>query len=245
MLSHLPVIELNDIDSTNNYAIRLIDANKARHGLTITAQTQSAGKGQRGKIWVDEPGQSLLMSIILLPNREINEQFVFNSAVAVAVVNVLKSFCPKCGIRIKWPNDIIINDKKAGGILIENVLRGNRWTHCIVGLGLNIEQRSFPKDLPYATSLRIATGINTNITKLRDSIREFIIQTAIKQPPEEIMAQYNGLLYKRGQKQTFSDSSGKWEATILHANNDGTIDLQLVDGTIISARHGEVVWEWG
>ena len=63
MLSDLPIIELDSIDSTNNYAMQLIDANKAQQGMTIVAQSQSAGKGQRGRLWIDEPGQSLLMSI--------------------------------------------------------------------------------------------------------------------------------------------------------------------------------------
>ena len=243
MLSAFPVIELNDTDSTNNYAIRLIDANKAQHGLTITAQTQSAGKGQRGKQWIDAPGESLLMSIILHPEREINEQFIFNSSVAVAIATVLSNFCPGRDIRIKWPNDIIINDKKAGGILLENVLRGNRWTHCIVGLGLNIKQASFPESLPFATSLKIATGNDIDIIKLRDDIRTHIILSP-KQTAGEIMARYNSLLYKRGQKQTFSDSNGKWETTILNAHKDGTIELQLSDGAVVRYHHGQMLWEW-
>ena len=138
--SHLPIIELDSIDSTNNYAMQLIDANKAQHGLTIVTQSQSEGKGQRGKTWLDAPGQSLLMSIIIHPKKEINDQFVFNAAVAVAIANVLQKSNHNWDIRIKWPNDIIINAKKAGGILIENILRGSRWTHSVVGLGLNVKQ---------------------------------------------------------------------------------------------------------
>lgn len=244
--SHLPIIELDSIDSTNNYAMQLIDANKAQHGLTIVTQSQSEGKGQRGKTWLDAPGQSLLMSIIIHPKKEINDQFVFNAAVAVAIANVLQKSNHNWDIRIKWPNDIIINAKKAGGILIENILRGSRWTHSVVGLGLNVKQASFPDTLPFATSLKIASGNDIDITQLRDDIRENIIVSAsYPQSTEKTMAQYNEYLYKHNQKQAFSDSTGKWDATILNAHKDGTLEVQLNDGSVAFYHHGQVAWEWG
>ena len=244
--SHLPIIELDSIDSTNNYAMQLIDANKAQHGLTIVTQSQSEGKGQRGKSWLDEPGQSLLMSIIILPQKEIHHQFVFNAAVAVAIANVLQKSDKNWDVRIKWPNDIIINAKKAGGILIENILRGNRWTHSVVGLGLNVKQASFHDTLPFATSLKIASGNDINITKLRDDIRENIIVSAsYPLSPEKTMAQYNEYLYKHHQKQAFSDSAGNWEAKIMNAHKDGTLEVQLNDGTTAFYHHGQVMWDWG
>ena len=243
--SHLPIIELDSIDSTNNYAMQLIDANKAQHGLTIVTQSQSEGKGQRGKSWLDAPGQSLLMSIIILPQKEINHQFVFNAAVAVAIANVLQNSDQSWDVRIKWPNDIIINAKKAGGILIENILRGSRWTHSVVGLGLNVKQASFPDTLPFATSLKIASGNDIDITKLRNDIRENIIVSAsYLLPPEKIMAQYNEYLYKHNQKQAFSDTTGTWEATILNVHKDGTLEVQLNDGTTAFYHHGQVTWDW-
>ncbi len=226
--------------------MQLIDANKAQQGMTIVAQSQSAGKGQRGRVWVDEPGQSLLMSIIILPAQQITDQFAFNSSVALAIARVLQQLNNNWNIRIKWPNDIIVNDKKAGGILIENLIRGSRWAHSVVGLGLNVKQVSFPPELPYATSLKIASGNDINITKLRDDIRENIILSATCQPPaEKIMAGYNEYLYKRGQKQGFSNSTQKWKATILNAHKDGTLEVQLEDGTIVFYHHGQVVWDWG
>ena len=225
--------------------MQLIDANKAQQGMTIVAQSQSAGKGQRGRLWIDEPGQSLLMSIIIIPQQQISDQFAFNASVAVAVAHVLQQLNNNWNVNIKWPNDIIINDKKAGGILIENVIRGSRWAHSVIGLGLNVKQGSFPAELPYATSLKIATGNDVNITKLRDDIRENILLAATcPPPPEKIMDGYNEHLYKRGQKQGFSDGSHKWEATIMNAHKDGTLEVQLESGTIVFYHHGQVVWNW-
>ena len=240
-----PIIELDSTDSTNNYAMQLIDANKAQQGLTIVAQSQLAGKGQRGKLWVDAPGQSLLMSIIVIPHGEIGSQFAFNCSIAVAVANVLQKLIP-VNIHIKWPNDIIINDKKAGGMLIENILRGSRWTYSVIGLGLNIKQDAFPSHLPVATSLKIAAGAEIDIVKLRDDIRENIMQTVLSPlPPEKIMARYNELLYQRNRQQAFWDVHSKWEATILNAHKDGTLEVQLKDGSKVFYQHGQVLWDWG
>ena len=240
------IIELDSIDSTNNYAMQLIDANKAQHGLTITARRQEAGKGQRGKSWVGIPGQSLLMSVVVHPGRAISEQFVFNSSIAVSVVAVLKNICPEQDFYIKWPNDIIVNDKKAGGILIENVLRGTQWTHSVVGIGLNINQENFPGNLPFATSLKIVSGKEHSITKLRDGLTEdILINTVAAIPGQVIMNLYNKYLYRRGQKQAFTDGKEQWDATIRHVHTDGLLEVALADGTLVSYYHGQVEWVWG
>ena len=244
-MSHLPIIELDIVDSTNNYAMQLIDADKAQHGLTIVAQSQAAGKGQRGKTWIDTPGQSLLMSIVTDPGRPLTDQFAFNASVAEAIVHVLHKTGKFPDIHIKWPNDIIINDKKAGGILIENIIRGNRWTHSVIGLGLNVKQQDFPPDLPYATSLKKASGVDFDMVQLRNDIREGIIACTISRlPADTIMKLYNECLYKRGQQQSFSDGKHHWTATILNALPDGTLQVQLEDGTIVNYHHGQVLWDW-
>lgn len=242
----LGLIELDYIDSTNNYAMKLINDDKAQVGLTIVARSQGNGRGQRGRVWVDEPGQSLLMSVIVTPKQAIWEQFVFSASVAVSIVNVLQNFLPGHTIHIKWPNDIIIHDKKAGGILIENVLRGSRWTHSIIGLGLNVHQTHFPALLPYATSLTAASGRPFDMTQIRDRVREHIL-SAVLYPisTARIMQAYNDLLYKRGELQKFSDYNGSWMATILHARTDGSIEVRKEGtGDVLFFHHGQIKWEW-
>lgn len=242
----LKLIELEYTDSTNNYAMQLINDDKAQPGTTITTLSQGKGKGQRGKVWIDEPGQSLLMSIIVCPKQLLTEQFVFSASVAVAIANVLQNFLPQCIVRVKWPNDIIINDKKAGGILIENVLRGSNWTHSVIGFGLNINQPSFPDSLPYATSLRIVSGQEMEMARIRDRVREHILAATLYPPPSaRIMESYNELLYKRSELQKFSNTDGYWNATILHAGEDGSLEIRPENGTKTSIyHHGEIKWEW-
>lgn len=244
-LLEAPIIELDIIDSTNNYAMNMIDADMAQAGMTIVAKSQVSGKGQRGKSWVDSFGQSLLMSIISTPLRPLSEQFVFNASVAIAIADVLAETDTNCDIHIKWPNDIIINDKKAGGVLIENVLRGPQWTYSIIGLGLNVKQDWFPPHLPFATSLKIASGKDIEIAILRNALREKILEYAsYLSPVKAVMERYNEYLYKKGKAQSFSDKEREWEATILQANTDGTLQVQTKDGKMVSYTHGEVLWNW-
>lgn len=244
-MSDFTIIELDTVDSTNNYAMQLIDANKAYNGLTITARTQTGGKGQRGRTWMDNAGDALLMSVIITPKQAIPQQFVFNSSVAVAVATVLQNISGIPGIYIKWPNDIIVNDKKAGGILIENVLRGSTWAYSVIGIGLNINQEVMPEGLPFATSLANVTGKKFNIPGLRDAICRGISDTISGQASEaEIMTRYNHLLYKRGEKQVFRSESGVWEALIVRAHSNGTLELQTEDGRRTCYQHGDIQWEW-
>lgn len=244
-VSDFHIIELDYVDSTNNYAMQLIDADKAQPGLTVTAQSQGAGKGQRGKTWIDAPGKSLLMSIIVTPKQDISQQFTFNACVAVAIANVLQKLSPKHQLYIKWPNDIIVNDKKAGGILIENVIKGSRWTHSVIGLGLNVKQESFDANLAFATSLKIALRIDFELELLRDNIRGEVMASIMSAlPADVIMEQYNDKLYMRGMKQGFCDNTGEWEATVLNAHSDGTLEVLLEDGTMQSYQHGQVNWIW-
>lgn len=242
-MSDFTIIEHNSIDSTNNYAMLLIDANKAQHGLTITALSQTNGKGQRGNTWVDRPGESLLMSVIVQPGRPIGEQFAFSGAIAAAIARFLQNLYKNCDIRIKWPNDIIVNDKKAGGILIENILRGSQWVYSIIGLGLNIGQESMPQDLPHATSLRIASGQNLDPKLLVRPVSEHII-AAISVQSSAGMVDYNQLLYKIGQKQKFSEHGVDFWATIISVNTDGILEVKKEDGTLSQYSHGQITWIW-
>ncbi len=240
------IIEFDSIDSTNNYAMHLIDADKAQPGLTIVAQSQREGKGQRGRTWTDVPGQSLLMSVITTPGIAISGQFAFNALISATIADVLASFTENMPIQVKWPNDIIISDKKAGGILIENVLRGSRWLYSVIGLGLNVKQEHFSADLPQATSLKMATGLDINMIALRDALREGIAGAgnSCTVPAAIAMRRYNQKLYKKGQKQAFSDERGVWEALILRTEADGSLQVQHNNGEIKSYYHGQVMWEW-
>lgn len=223
----------------------LIDADTAQPGLTILAKEQTRGKGQRGRKWVDGYAQSILMSIIITPNYELRDQFLFNAAAATAIADTLQSLNEYWDVRIKWPNDIIINDKKAGGVLIENVLRGDRWAYCIIGFGMNVLQEQLPEDLPYATSLAIQSGKNYNVEQLAEDIRAQILRKVYNNTPaENTIQEYNDYLYRKDQLQVFTDADKEWEARIEQVTKEGQLQVLLDNGERVWYTHGSVNWRW-
>ena len=239
-----PILRFDTLDSTNNCAAQMIDADKAQPGLTIIAKQQTAGKGQRGKIWQDSSEQSLLMSIILQPNKPIDELFDFSASIAVALAELIHSLDKSLDVRIKFPNDIIVNDKKAAGILIENLIRGNTWSHAIVGVGINVLQDRFSDDLPHATSLFQATNKAWVLDGLLLAVRQRIIEYSMAQDFATFHTRYNQLLYKRAQYQKFRNGDVTFEAMICMVNKGGKIVLQHNDGQYVEYANGDLVWVW-
>ncbi|MBS1781431.1 MAG: biotin--[acetyl-CoA-carboxylase] ligase [Bacteroidetes bacterium] len=239
-----PIIELDVIDSTNNYAMQLIDADTAQPGTTIVARNQTQGRGQRGKKWMGNDGESLLFSLIVKPIWRIDQQFMFNCAVAVAIADVLSSLYEGWDVRIKWPNDIIVNDKKAGGVLIENVLRGNDWAHSVVGFGLNVLQAEMSAALPFSTSLLLASQKEFSLSELLEKTRMAILKVCCLPLFAEIMETYNSYLFRQNNMQLFTDDRETWVAKVIEATSCGTLTVELADGSIVSYQHGLVRWQW-
>ena len=144
-----PLIELASIDSTNIYAMDQVHQGLALSGSCYSADFQTAGKGQHGRNWESEKGQNLLLSYVLelkqLKSDKIwtpADQMGFSAAVALGARAFFTSFAGE-ETKIKKPNDIYWGDRKAGGILIENLVRGKDWTWTVIGIGMNINQGSF------------------------------------------------------------------------------------------------------
>ena len=236
------LIELESVDSTNNYAMGRIHAGLASDGLVCLARYQSAGKGQRGKAWLSESGQSLIMSLVIQPAPlRITQQFLFSAAVALGILDLVQLFQEKKWT-IKWPNDIYWGDRKAGGILIENIIRGQNWPWAVVGIGINLNQETFPEEIPNAISLKKITGIHYNLVEvarqLVPSIRDRI--GVLRDDPDRILHELNQFLYKRNQSIALQKGNEMIIATILNINSAGILqtdnglfapgDVQFVTG---------------
>jgi BirA family biotin operon repressor/biotin-[acetyl-CoA-carboxylase] ligase len=119
----MPIIELQSVDSTNNYARKLLNEGLAQHGLVIFGHEQLAGKGQRDKVWLAEKDSSIILSAIVNPHPlQISQQFQLSACIAVAVCEWMRKWAGNQA-KIKWPNDLYWQDRKAGGILIESLVR--------------------------------------------------------------------------------------------------------------------------
>ncbi len=194
-----PLIELSTIDSTNIYAMAQIKEGLAKSGSCIRADFQTNGKGQHGRVWESTKGQNLLCSYILelkqvdsLKKWEPKDQIGFSAAVALGIRAFFDAYT-NGDSRIKRPNDIYWRDRKAGGILIENILRGTEWTWSVIGIGININQTVFSPEAPNPVSLKQITGRDWEILSLQKALSKALtnsIQDWLKNGEENTLQNF-------------------------------------------------------
>ncbi len=235
-------IELDSVDSTNNYAMRLIHEGVAQHGTVVFAHRQTDGKGQRGKMWETEAGANLSFSIIIQPSFLLPAQnFQLLAATAVAVHHTISKLTGD-ETKIKWANDIYWRDRKACGILVENVIRSTQWQWAIIGIGVNVNQTDFGI-LPNPVSIKQITGRQINVKEFAQELFTELIKTVSglqKQGFGKIHLQYNKHLYKRNQTVKLKKGRRKFETLINEVNMNG----ELVTGSEIKENFdfGEIEW---
>ena len=178
-----PLIELSTIDSTNIYAMAQIKDGLAKSGSCFRADFQTHGKGQHGRVWESTLGQNLLCTYILELKQldsskkwEPTHQIGFSAAIALGIRGFFDAFT-NGDTKIKRPNDIYWRDRKAGGILIENLLRGTEWTWSVVGIGININQTQFSPDAPNPVSLKQITGRDWDILSLQEALTKALTKS--------------------------------------------------------------------
>ena len=228
---------------------------EVQHGMAIFTHEQIAGKGQRGKNWASEKGSNIALSILLNPYPlSVPDQFKLSVCIAVSVLDLFSKYADD-ETKIKWPNDLYWRDRKAGGVLIENVVSigqsamGN-WQWAIIGIGININQSVFDSDLPNPVSLRQITGKKyepLELAKELCSVVENNYQLLIAGSFEILFDKYQTHLYKKDEKVKLSvrtpsekKSNRVFETTIKGVSITG----QLVTEHSIEERFefGEIEW---
>ena len=155
----LKFISLSEVDSTNNYVANLVRLREIYSPTIVSADYQTQGRGQRASEWQSSKAQNALFSIFVAwEDLDIAEQFLISMLTAISVVDVLERWI-SLPMHIKWPNDIYVNKKKIGGILIESDLNGRKLSSSIIGIGINVNQVAFESNIS-ATSLKLESGQN-------------------------------------------------------------------------------------
>ena len=233
---------LDTVDSTNNYAMAKVHAGLAKHGNAWFAKDQQSGKGQRGKQWHSAPGENIIMSIVVKPpNVFILHPFYFNAIVANTCHNFIEQYAGN--VFIKWPNDIYLNDRKAGGILIENIYQNNKWKWAVVGIGININQVSFNPLLGNAVSLKQATGNTYDPVLLARELYSQLLAALQGVTADSLglaLAQYNDALYKKNQHARLKKENAVFETLICGVDQHG--QLLTKDALERSFHFGEIEW---
>ena len=220
------IIQIECVDSTNNYVANLLAEGKIEHGTVILADEQTNGRGQRGSIWDSKAGENLIFSMFInTAILSVKDQFFLTQIISVAVANLISKF----GIEtdIKWPNDIYIKGKKIGGILIENQIKGSFLNGSIVGIGLNINQIEFNN--LNATSLKLEKGEFIPIQSIVFSlINEINIGWNLIQTNqfEKINDLYLSKLWLLNKEADFTDQYGEFRGCIIGVTSNGLLQIQ-------------------
>lgn len=232
---------LDCVDSTNNYAMGRVHAGLAKHGQAWFAKEQTGGKGQRGKKWETGKNENIALSITVVPSGLAPvQQFSLSVAVALGCYDFFYEKAG-CGTGIKWPNDIYWRDRKAGGILIENVLRGNEWLYAVIGIGINLNGEVFNDGLKHAVSLKMITGENYGIIQEAKRLHEMVMNRVSALSVSsftKMLSEYNARLYKMASVVQLKKGADIIQAEITGVSETGK--LKIAEGREFD--FGEVEW---
>lgn len=221
------LLTLKEVNSTNDFLKNLLSNSKPLpEGTVIMAESQFAGRGQQQNKWHSQPGKNLTFSLLLNPTfLDIANQFDLNRVISLGVADALE---PLLGdeLKIKWPNDIYYGDKKLGGILIENLIQGAQIKNAIIGIGLNINQDSFPADAGNAISLKQILQNDYDLRALLSDICNHIEAWYLKlkeAKKETIRIAYLDRLYWLNQLKQFRSNRGTFAGVITNVKNNGVL----------------------
>jgi BirA family biotin operon repressor/biotin-[acetyl-CoA-carboxylase] ligase len=236
------LIFIKDLPSTNTYAATLLKTSNPPDGTVIHTNFQLAGRGQKGNKWESEDGNNLLLSIILYPSFvEPTSQFIISMALSLGIFDFLVQYNSEC--RIKWPNDIYVNDDKIAGLLIENSVMGNNIENTIAGIGLNINQTKFFSDAPNPVSLSMVTGKKYDLVTCLGQLTSFLdkrYDQLVKGNNSQIKEEYISKLYKSNVWSGFRDKNGSFSGRIKSVSDIGRIQIETKSGVIKEYSFKEV-----
>jgi len=235
------IIHLSEIDSTNRY---LRDYKPTDDGqmIVVTTDFQTAGRGQGINTWESERGKNLLFSILIHPTMvPVARQFILSEVIALALHEALS--CLLEGVKVKWPNDIYVGDRKICGTLIENRLTGGHIKNCVFGTGIDVNQHEFKSDAPNPVSVCQILGHEVDRDALLDKVLEafgkyyFMIEDG---DYADVSALYHEVLYRREGYHRYRDQQGEFEGALVEVEDDGHLILHDRQGLIRSYAFKEI-----
>lgn len=224
------IIIVDEVPSTNDYLKAQASNFKPCDNFTaIMAKHQSKGRGQRDNSFHSAADKSLTFSFILFPKQlVVDDVFAIQTLISLSLFEWLSQYTDQC--RIKWPNDLMLGDKKVCGVLIENTIKGLQIRYSIVGIGVNIGQSELPEDIAHK-----ATSLFMHVPDLPDRPMQehcatllSIIQKRYKTDwphQERMLAEYNELLYRKGNFTWFEAEGEAFQGAISHVDKRGILHI--------------------
>ncbi|MDF1550295.1 MAG: biotin--[acetyl-CoA-carboxylase] ligase [Bacteroidales bacterium] len=221
------LINLEKVDSSNVYLNKLLKEQVIEEGFTIVAREQTAGRGQINNKWESKSGENITLSFLLYPKfLPVEMQFILSKFVALGIYDALNELVEN--VKIKWPNDIYIDDKKVAGILIENTLRSATISNCIIGIGININQTEFSSSIPNPGSLKILTGKHYSLDLIIERLLmrlNYWYEKVYTGKFQDVDNAYHKTLYKLGEFCEYEDEKGRFIGKIIGIEPDGRLCL--------------------
>jgi BirA family transcriptional regulator, biotin operon repressor / biotin---[acetyl-CoA-carboxylase] ligase len=226
------IIHIRETISTNSFLRDWSNTHPEADETVVFANTQTAGRGQRGNGWESEPDKNATMSLLLKPKFvPADQQFILSQVVSLAIAETLSGYTQE--ITVKWPNDIYYRDKKICGMLIENDITDGIISRSIIGIGVNINQQQFVSDAPNPISLSQITGKEHDIEEIVSNMASGIIYNyyLLKSSPEwwtNFQEKYTGFLYRKEGFHLFATEKETFRARIHHVEPSGLLVLERV-----------------
>ena len=230
---HLPVV-----DSTNNYLTMLFNNGDINHGCVIMADKQTSGRGQRDNNWESEEEKNIILSLCIEPIKfSVLNQFDISCFTSLSIISFLKEI--GISASIKWPNDIMVNDKKIAGILIENQLLGKNIKFSNIGIGINVNQLNFSN--LNATSLSKELNLNRNLKSDKSLIIKHlnINYNTFFYNHNELRKEYLKYLYQYQIIAKYKSNKGFFLGEITGVSEWGKLQVK-VDNSIIEFDNKEI-----
>ncbi|MCE6991612.1 biotin--[acetyl-CoA-carboxylase] ligase [Dyadobacter sp. CY323] len=222
------VVYLPSCHSTNDIAAEIVHAGLFAEGTVVITDNQIKGRGQRGSEWHANPGENLTFSVILSPHfLPIQHQFLISQITALAVRSFVSNYID--GVKVKWPNDVLVNGKKICGILIENSILGMKLTNSIIGIGVNINQLEFENGR--ATSLAQETEsqyiLAEEFQKLARIIEAYYLKLRTTSHDHDIKLEYLQHLHGYDQEVKVSFKGQYQNAQVIDVTEQGRLRVKL------------------
>lgn len=234
-------IYAEEVESTNTLLMNK-QSGYNNHGTVLLAEKQTKGRGRKDRIWYSAPESNLTFSILLSKGKDIFRDinfinFVASLSVAVSIENLYQ-----LNTSVKWPNDVLINNKKTSGILIESSSHGSKIDRVVIGIGINVNQNSFQGVFNYTpTSIRNELGRNVEREKfLAEVLNHFeIFLEKIRTNKLELLSEWKSKCNMIGERISINEDDKERFGIFEDIDNDGFLLLKTKDG-IERIHYGDV-----
>ena len=241
----MKIEQFDTLPSTNQYC-ELLNLDETEEFTVIVARTQTAGIGQRGNHWEAKPDKNLTFSLVLKPTwLPVADQYQLTKAVSLGIADCLMPLIAEGDrrVRIKWPNDIYVDNNKICGILITHRITNGQIAASVVGIGLNVNQQTFPNWVPNPTSLHLLTGHEWVLDKMLEKVLDCIAHRYNElhnNPIGSMDEPYLDMLLRRDEEAQYSYQGQTITATLLDVNRFGHLQLVTDKGERLSCQLKEI-----